>query len=118
MQAGLHLCFLLASKFCHEVIKKKLSGEHEILIANKFKAKILKKRFFFLLQKVLILLINVKMPTIVGILTFMSRKNFMLSRAEHETHNESLMIFNSNVHWNNRQVLIRQVLQGLHYVPR
>ena len=30
------------------------------------------------------LLINVKMPTIVGILTFMSRKNFMLSRVEHE----------------------------------
>ena len=29
-------------------------------------------------------LINVKMPTIVGILTFMSRKNFMLSRVEHE----------------------------------
>ena len=30
------------------------------------------------------LLINVKMPTIVGILTLMSRKNFMLSRVEHE----------------------------------
>ena len=29
-------------------------------------------------------LINVKMPTIVGILTFMSRKNFMLSWVEHE----------------------------------
>ena len=29
-----------------------------------------------------ILLINVKMPTIVGILTFMSRINFMLSRVE------------------------------------
>ena len=29
-------------------------------------------------------LINVKMPTIVGILTFMSRKNFILSRVEHE----------------------------------
>ena len=29
-------------------------------------------------------LINVKMPTIVGILTFMSRKKFMLSRVEHE----------------------------------
>ena len=29
-------------------------------------------------------LINVKMPTVVGILTFMSRKNFMLSRVEHE----------------------------------
>ena len=30
------------------------------------------------------LLINVKMPTIVGILTFMSRKNFMLNSIEHE----------------------------------
>ena len=29
------------------------------------------------------LLINVKMPTVVGILTFMSRKKFMLSRVEH-----------------------------------
>ena len=29
-------------------------------------------------------LITVKMPTIVGILTFMSRKNFMLTWAEHE----------------------------------
>ena len=30
-----------------------------------------------------LLLINVKMPTIVGILTFMSRKIFMLSSVEH-----------------------------------
>ena len=30
------------------------------------------------------MLINVKMPTIVGILTFMSRINFMLSWVEHE----------------------------------
>ena len=30
------------------------------------------------------LLINVKMPTIVGILTIMSRKNFMLNSVEHE----------------------------------
>ena len=30
------------------------------------------------------LLIHVKMPTIVGILTFMSRKNFMLSQVEHK----------------------------------
>ena len=30
------------------------------------------------------MLINVKMPTIVGILTFMSRINFMLSLVEHE----------------------------------
>ena len=33
---------------------------------------------------VFIMLINVKMPTIVGILTFMSRINFVLSRVEHE----------------------------------
>ena len=31
-----------------------------------------------------ILLINVKMPTIVGILTFMSRINIVLSRVEQE----------------------------------
>ena len=31
-----------------------------------------------------IMLINVKMPTIVGILTFMSRKYFVLSSVEHE----------------------------------
>ena len=30
------------------------------------------------------MLINVKMPTIVGILTFMSMINFMLSSVEHE----------------------------------
>ena len=33
---------------------------------------------------VLIMLTNVKMPTIVGILTFMSRINFVLSWVEHE----------------------------------
>ena len=46
------------------------------------------KMLFFLLINVKIivgiLLINVKMPTIVGILTFMSRKIFMLSCVEHE----------------------------------
>ena len=35
-------------------------------------------------RMLLFLLINVKMPTIVGILTFISWKNFMLSSAEHE----------------------------------
>ena len=30
------------------------------------------------------LLTNIRMPTIVGILTFTSRENFMLSRVEHE----------------------------------
>ena len=31
-----------------------------------------------------IMLMNVEMPTIVGILTFMSRTNFMLSRVKYE----------------------------------
>ena len=35
-------------------------------------------------RMVFFLLINVKMPTTVGILTFISRKNFMLSLVEHE----------------------------------
>ena len=33
---------------------------------------------------VFIMLINIKMPTIVGILTFMSRINFVLSWVEYE----------------------------------
>ena len=37
-----------------------------------------------LLDVVFIMLINVKMPTIVGILTFMSTINVMLSWVEHE----------------------------------
>ena len=50
------------------------------------KTKMLIKIFlaFKLSDGVFILLINVKMPTIVGILTFMSRINFMLNRVEHE----------------------------------
>ena len=31
------------------------------------------------------LLINIKMPTVVGILIFISRRNFMLNRVEYET---------------------------------
>ena len=40
--------------------------------------------FFQLSDVVFIMLIKVKMPTIVGILTFMSMVNFMLSPVEHE----------------------------------
>ena len=57
------------------------SAEHEILNAHKYK-NIKKFGFFLGLDKprmLFFLLINVKMPTIVGILTFMSSKNFMLS---------------------------------------
>ena len=56
------------------------SIEHEILNARKNKN--VKKFLFFLgsdkPRMLFFPLINVKMPTIVGILTFMSRENFML----------------------------------------
>ena len=44
------------------------------------------KKFFALslTDVAFIMLINVKMPTIVGILTFMSRINIVLSWVEHE----------------------------------
>ena len=57
------------------------STEHEILNAHKYK-KYQEIRLILDSDKPGMLffqLINVKMPTIVGILTFMSRKNFMLS---------------------------------------
>ena len=57
------------------------SAEHEILITHKYK-KIRKLNIFQAQTKptmLFFLLINVKMPTIVGILTFMSRKNSMLN---------------------------------------
>ena len=60
------------------------SVEHEILNAHKYKN--IKKSAFLGSEKprmLFFLLINVKMPTIV-VLTFMSRKNFMLSRVERE----------------------------------
>ena len=56
------------------------SVEHEFLKAHKYKN--IKKLNFFRSAKprmLFFLLITVKMPTIVGILTFMSRKYFMLS---------------------------------------
>ena len=62
------------------------SVKHEILNAHKSKDI---NKFRLLLgsdkpRMLFFLLINVKMPTIVGILTFMSRKNFMLNSVEHE----------------------------------
>ena len=57
------------------------SAEHEILNAHKYKN--LKKFGFFPGSDkpviLLFLLINVEMPTLVGISTFMSRKTLMLS---------------------------------------
>ena len=41
-------------------------------------------KFQLLKYVVFILLINVKMPTVVGILTFMSRIKFIFSGIEHE----------------------------------
>ena len=53
------------------------SGEHEIVNAHKYKD--INKLGSDKHRKLFFPLINVKMPTIVGILTFMSRKNFILS---------------------------------------
>ena len=56
--------------------------EHGILNAHKYKNMKKKTRLFLGSDKPRMLffpLINVKMQAIVGILTFMSRKNFMLS---------------------------------------
>ena len=54
------------------------STDHESLVANK--GELVKKSLALKLSDVvLILLIDVKMPTIVGILTFMSGIVFMLS---------------------------------------
>ena len=61
------------------------SSEHEICLAHKNEYR---KINIFLLEfktrVVFILLINVKMPTIVGNLTFISRINYMLSYVKHE----------------------------------
>ena len=55
---------------------------------NAHKYKNIKKFFFFKahisLECYIFPLININMPTIVGILTFMGRKYFMLSWVEHE----------------------------------
>ena len=59
------------------------STEHEILTAHT-NENTDKNCFCFKSDVVFIMLINVKMPTIVGILTFISRINFMLSWVEHE----------------------------------
>ena len=63
-----------------EVIKLFLmfnSVEHEILNAHKYRKK--KSAFYLNLECFFSPFINVKMPTIVGILTFMSRKKFMFN---------------------------------------
>ena len=72
-----------------EVIKRFFmlnSAKHEILNAKKYK-NISRNSAFFQVQTSLecyFLIMNVKMPTTVGILTFISMKNFMLSRVEHD----------------------------------
>ena len=61
------------------------SAEHEILNAHNYK-KYQEIQLFVgedKPRKLFFPLINVEMPTVVGILTFMSRKHFMLSCVEH-----------------------------------
>ena len=59
-------------------ISTQLSMKFQLLIKIKYR-QIKKFLALNLLDIVFIMLINVKMPTIVGILTFMSRINFVLS---------------------------------------
>ena len=71
-------CYMVSSKQARPqgyIFFHLSSTEHEIstVSANK------EVSYFCLSSVVFILLINVKMPTIVGILTFMSRINFVLS---------------------------------------
>ena len=61
------------------------SAEHGILNAHKYKStKEFRHCHAQISLKCYFSLINVKMPTIIGILTFMSRKIFMLIRVEHK----------------------------------
>ena len=60
------------------------STELEISTAHKKYQQIKKFLALCLSDVVFIMLINVKMPTIVGILIFMSMINLMLSLVEHE----------------------------------
>ena len=61
------------------------STDHEFQLLIKLKYRQIKMFLALSLSDVVfIMLINVKMPTIVGILTFMSRINFVLSWVEYE----------------------------------
>ena len=60
------------------------SAEHEILNAKKYKISRYSAFKGQICLDAIFLLINVKMPIIIGVLTFMSRKNFMLNCVEHE----------------------------------
>ena len=67
-----------------ELCSTQLSMKFQILINTKISRH---SSFFSCSDKhkmLFFLLINVKMPTIIGILTIMRRKNFMLSSVEHE----------------------------------
>ena len=79
----------MRARCCPEVIKLFFnlnSAEHEILTAHEYwnSQNQWKLQVWITKSQSFILLINVKMPTIVGILTFMSRINFDLSWVEHD----------------------------------
>ena len=64
----------------HLSCSTQLSRKFQVLIKTKKNKQILKCFTLSLSDVVFIMLINVKMPTIVGILTFMSRINFVLDQ--------------------------------------
>ena len=68
------------------------ASDHEISTAYTYYSKTYVS-FLKHLDVVIILLINVKMPTIVGILTFMSRINFMPRRSLCISQLKNLILF-------------------------
>ena len=71
------------------------SAEHEILNAHKYQKKYQDIQLFSALDMptmLFFLLINVKMPTIVGSLTFMSRTNFMLNCSGFQEENLCMIV--------------------------
>ena len=92
-----HLLLLCIDSYFHESRPRGYktfimlnSNEHEIQLLIKAKIPTNEEVSCFKSLRssdiVFIMLINIKMPTIVGILTFMSRINFMLSSVEYEKH--------------------------------
>ena len=83
MYSAKNLCKQFEPRPDLEVMLIQLSMKFQKLIKGRM---VRNKDFscFKLSDGVFILLINVKMPKIVGISTFMSRINFVLSSVEHE----------------------------------
>ena len=87
--SGCFICQIIIGTVWPEIIKlfscsTQLSTKFQLLIKTKINQQITKFLALSPPNVVFIMLINVKMPTSVGILTFISRINFVYSGIEHE----------------------------------